>query len=58
VVNNVPPAERNIAMVFQNYALYPHKTVAANMGFPLRMQRMDPAEIEERGRHERRTSSA
>jgi multiple sugar transport system ATP-binding protein len=32
VVNNVPPKERDIAMVFQNYALYPHMTVAANMG--------------------------
>ncbi|MBT8425315.1 MAG: ATP-binding cassette domain-containing protein, partial [Silicimonas sp.] len=30
VVNNVPPSERDIAMVFQNYALYPHKTVASN----------------------------
>jgi multiple sugar transport system ATP-binding protein len=34
VVNNLPPSDRDIAMVFQNYALYPHKTVAANMGFP------------------------
>ncbi|NUB45268.1 sn-glycerol-3-phosphate ABC transporter ATP-binding protein UgpC [Fertoebacter nigrum] len=48
VVNNLPPAERNIAMVFQNYALYPHKTVAANMGFALKMQRMDRAEIDAR----------
>ena len=48
VVNNLPPAERNIAMVFQNYALYPHKTVAANMGFALKMQRMDKREIDER----------
>jgi multiple sugar transport system ATP-binding protein len=45
VVNNLPPAERDIAMVFQNYALYPHKTVAANMGFALKMARMDKAEI-------------
>ena len=45
VVNNLPPAERNIAMVFQNYALYPHKTVAANMGFALKMARMDKAEV-------------
>ncbi len=45
VVNNLPPAERDIAMVFQNYALYPHKTVAANMGFALKMARMDRAEI-------------
>jgi len=48
VVNNLPPAERDIAMVFQNYALYPHKTVAANMGFALKMARMDRAEIDTR----------
>ncbi|MEZ5886715.1 MAG: sn-glycerol-3-phosphate ABC transporter ATP-binding protein UgpC [Paracoccaceae bacterium] len=48
VVNNLPPAERDIAMVFQNYALYPHKTVAANMGFALKMARMDRAEIDMR----------
>jgi multiple sugar transport system ATP-binding protein len=40
-VNNLPPSERDIAMVFQNYALYPHKTVAANMGFALKMRGMD-----------------
>jgi multiple sugar transport system ATP-binding protein len=48
VVNNVPPSERDIAMVFQNYALYPHKTVAANMAFALRMRRMAKSEIDER----------
>ncbi|EPX86412.1 carbohydrate ABC transporter ATP-binding protein, CUT1 family [Rubellimicrobium thermophilum DSM 16684] len=48
VVNNLPPSERDIAMVFQNYALYPHKTVAANMGFALKMRGMPRAEIEER----------
>src|SRR3954465_14230210 len=37
VVTNAPPKERDIAMVFQSYALYPHKTVAENMGFPLKM---------------------
>ncbi len=37
-VNNLPPSERDIAMVFQNYALYPHKTVAANMGFALKIK--------------------
>jgi multiple sugar transport system ATP-binding protein len=37
VVNNIPPKERNIAMVFQNYALYPHMRVAQNMGFSLRL---------------------
>src|SRR5262247_4920554 len=38
VVNHVPPKERDIAMVFQNYALYPHMTVADNMGFSLRLR--------------------
>jgi multiple sugar transport system ATP-binding protein len=44
-VNNLPPSDRDIAMVFQNYALYPHKTVAANMGFPLKMRGADRAVI-------------
>jgi multiple sugar transport system ATP-binding protein len=48
VVNNLAPAQRDIAMVFQNYALYPHKTVAANMGFALKMQKMPRAEIDSR----------
>jgi multiple sugar transport system ATP-binding protein len=48
VVNNVPPKERDIAMVFQNYALYPHMTVAANMGFSLRLRGAPKAEIDER----------
>jgi multiple sugar transport system ATP-binding protein len=47
-VNHLPPSERDIAMVFQNYALYPHKTVASNMAFALRMRRMDKAEIADR----------
>ena len=51
LVNNLPPAERDIAMVFQNYALYPHKTVAANMAFSLRMRKMDKAEIDKRVAH-------
>ena len=38
VVNDVPPKERDIAMVFQNYALYPHMTVADNMGFSLKLK--------------------
>ena len=37
VVNDLPPKDRDIAMVFQNYALYPQKTVAENMGFALKM---------------------
>ena len=48
LVNNLPPSQRDIAMVFQNYALYPHKTVGANMAFSLRMRKMDKAEIAER----------
>ena len=48
LVNNLPPADRDIAMVFQNYALYPHKTVRANMAFSLRMRKMAKAEIEDR----------
>src|SRR4029453_18986040 len=38
VVNDVPPKDRNIAMVFQNYALYPHMTVYENMSFGLRVK--------------------
>jgi ABC-type sugar transport system ATPase subunit len=38
VVNNVPPKERDVAMVFQNYALYPHMTVAANMAFSMKLR--------------------
>jgi multiple sugar transport system ATP-binding protein len=45
VVNNVPPKERNIAMVFQNYALYPHMRVAQNMGFSLRLSRVAKDQI-------------
>jgi len=45
VVNNVPPKERDIAMVFQNYALYPHMTVADNMGFSLRLRGAPKSEI-------------
>jgi multiple sugar transport system ATP-binding protein len=45
VVNNLPPSERDIAMVFQNYALYPHKTVAANMGFALKMRGEDAGKV-------------
>jgi multiple sugar transport system ATP-binding protein len=50
-VNNLPPSERDIAMVFQNYALYPHKTVASNMGFALKMRGMDPAAIRAKVEH-------
>jgi multiple sugar transport system ATP-binding protein len=48
VVNDVEPAKRDIAMVFQNYALYPHMTVAENIGFPLRQQRLPKPTVAER----------
>ena len=47
-VNQVPPKNRDIAMVFQSYALYPHMTVRENMAFPLKLRKMDKAEIERR----------
>ncbi len=50
VVNDVPPRDRDIAMVFQNYALYPHMTVYENMAFGLKLRRMPKAEIERRVR--------
>ncbi|MEO1551770.1 MAG: ATP-binding cassette domain-containing protein, partial [Pseudomonadota bacterium] len=48
VVNNLPPSERDIAMVFQTYALYPHKSVAENMGFALKVANVQKAEIARR----------
>jgi len=48
VVNNKPPKDRDIAMVFQNYALYPHMTVEENMGFGLKLRNFPSAEIKER----------
>src|SRR5471030_1639291 len=48
VVNDVPPAERDMAMVFQSYALYPHMTVRENMAFALRLRKRPAAEIVER----------
>jgi len=50
VVNNVPPKERDIAMVFQNYALYPHLSVFENMAFGLRLRKAPAKEIDERVR--------
>ena len=44
VVNDLDPVDRDIAMVFQNYALYPHMTVRDNIGFPLKMQKLDKEE--------------
>ncbi|MBN1557833.1 MAG: sn-glycerol-3-phosphate ABC transporter ATP-binding protein UgpC [Lentisphaerae bacterium] len=50
VVNDVPPKDRDIAMIFQNYALYPHMTVYDNMAFGLKLRKFKKAEIEERVR--------
>src|SRR5215210_6240104 len=47
-VNELSPRDRDIAMVFQNYALYPHMTVRDNMGFALKLAKDDPAEINKR----------
>ena len=47
-INNVPPNKRGIGMVFQNYALFPHMTVAENLAFPLKVRKMGRAEIEEK----------
>src|SRR4026209_1829325 len=45
-VNDLAPKDRDIAMVFQNYALYPHMTVRENMGFALKLAKTDKAEID------------
>ena len=47
-VNDVPPKDRDIAMVFQNYALYPHMTVYDNMAFGLKLRKVPKAEIDKR----------
>jgi len=47
LVNDVPPAQRGIAMVFQSYALYPHMTVRDNMSFALKLAKKSPQEIKE-----------
>ena len=48
LVNGIPARQRDIAMVFQNYALYPHMTVAENIAFGLKMRKVDPKIIQER----------
>src|ERR1700691_1461031 len=48
VVNDVEPRDRNIAMVFQNYALYPHMSVYENMAFALKLRKMSASEVEGR----------
>src|SRR3989442_10416269 len=50
VVNDLAPMDRDIAMVFQNYALYPHMSVYDNMAFGLRMRKFEKPEIDRRGR--------
>lgn len=50
-VNDLPPKDRDIAMVFENYALYPHRTVYRNIANALRLRRMPQAEIDQRVRH-------
>src|SRR6059058_3282147 len=50
-VNNLAPMDRDIAMVFQNYALYPHMSVYDNMAFGLKMRKFDKPEIDRRVRH-------
>ena len=49
-VNELPPKDRNIAMVFQNYALYPHMSVAENLAFGLKLRKLPREEIEKRVR--------
>src|SRR5215204_1530492 len=50
VVNELPPKDRDVAMVFQDYALYPHMTVFENMGFALKIRKMSKAETGNRVR--------
>lgn len=50
LVNSLPPGERDVAMVFQNYALYPHKTAYENLAFPLRIAKLPKEEIDARVR--------
>ena len=50
IVNDIPPRERDVAMVFQSYALYPHMTVEENMGFALKMAKRPAAEITQKVR--------
>ena len=47
-INNIPPHKRGIGMVFQNYALFPHMTIAENLAFPLQVRNMGKAEVEQK----------
>src|ERR1700751_423640 len=51
VVNDLPPKDRDIAMVFQNYALYPHMTAYENMSFGLKLRKFSKTEIRQRVEH-------
>ncbi|MGN6102699.1 MAG: ABC transporter ATP-binding protein, partial [Devosia sp.] len=55
VVNELDPKDRDIAMVFQNYALYPNKTVYKNLAFPLKMRRLPTDEIDRKVREAAKT---
>ena len=57
VVNNVPPKDRDIAMVFQNYALYPHMKVGENMAFGLKLRGVDAKTIDQKVREAAAISS-
>jgi multiple sugar transport system ATP-binding protein len=48
LVNDLPPTERDVAMVFQNYALYPHMTVYDNIAFPLRQRKVKKDDVRQR----------
>ena len=56
IVNNVDPKDRDIAMVFQNYALYPHMTVYDNMAFGLKLRHLPKPEIKKRVMMQRKSS--
>ena len=58
VVNDLAPKDRDIAMVFQNYALYPHMSVRDNMGFALKLRKEKPEEINRRVTEPRRPSTS
>ncbi len=58
VVNDVEPSDRDIAMVFQNYALYPNMSVRGNIGFALKLRRMPKGEVEQPGDRSRRAARA
>ena len=58
VINDMPPRDRDVAMVFQNYALYPHMSVRENIGFALEQRRLGRAEIDKRVTRRRASSTS